>query len=155
MTDMETMAGKVALVARRKDEETGEVKFTGVKLEGRDAWLNFSDYAKGPVEIPEQGDNVKLGIAQSKNGKWYIQTCEIQHKGPQSSFEDGHVPTSGKDLSIVRQVSIKSATKTVCARIARGEYVNSTDKNFSIATDIVAIAQTLERAMSRNEIEFE
>ena len=108
---LKTMAGVVSAINAK-----------GIKLEGRgDAWLNFSkpEY-RGHFEMPQKGDNVKLGVTPYKD-TYFIQTCEIQHSG---QYEVGQVPTSGRELSITRSVAMKAATEVVVALINRRAYVD-------------------------------
>jgi hypothetical protein len=151
---LETMSGKVSQVARNKDTQEA----TGIKIEGREeVWLNFSQYPKGPMETPERGDSVKLGVSRDKQGRWWIGTCEIQSEAhPRSTYEDGHVPAGGRDLSITRSVAIKAAADVVVALIGRGAWPDMselTPPDFAI--DICAIAQDLERWMLREDVPFQ
>ena len=142
---LETMAGEVSAVNAQ-----------GLKLAGRgDAWLNFSkpEY-RGHFEMPQKGDNVKLGVAPYKD-TYFIQTCEIQKNG--SHYEVGQVPSAGRDLSITRSVAIKAATDVIVALIAQGRYADDPDFGAikQVGIDIPALSQDLERWMVRDEVQFE
>lgn len=131
----------------------------GIKLQGReDVWLNFSKYPKGPLDIPNVGDNVRLGVNQAENGKWWIGTCEIQHHGTQPlAYADGQVPAGGRDLSIVRQVCLKCAAELIAAMVTRGGYIDNVEEYelSRVSIDVLALAQDFERWVARNEVPFE
>lgn len=148
--ELGTIAGKVSKVAHKDGQATG------VQLEGRgEEWLNFSlpEY-RGTFEIPERGDNVKLGTARSKDGRLFIKTCEIQHK---AEYDVGQVPTAGRDLSISRSVALKAATDVAVALINQGRYQDEPDFGATkqLGVDIPGLAADLERWLVREEIAFE
>lgn len=143
---LETMAGVVSQMNEK-----------GLKLEGRgDAWLNFSkpEY-RGHFEMPQKGDNVKLGVIPYKD-TYFIQTCEVQ-RSANGSYEPGQVPTAGRELSISRSVALKAATDVAVALIAQGRYQDEPDfaATKQLGIDIPGLAQDLERWLTREEIAFE
>jgi hypothetical protein len=132
-----------------------QVNEKGLKLEGRgDAWLNFSkpEY-RGHFQMPQKGDNVKLGVNPYKD-TYFIQTCEIQRT---AQYENGQVPAGGRELSITRSVAIKAATDIAVALIAQGRYQDEPDfaATKQLGIDVPALAQDFERWLIREEIAFD
>src|SRR5438552_3949563 len=50
---------------------------TGLKLQGSDAWLNYSQYNRGRWDEPEKGDSVRLYGKRADNGTYYISGIEV------------------------------------------------------------------------------
>lgn len=153
---LDTMAGKVTQIARKEGKETG------LKLEGREEeWINISVIQyRGHWEMPTQGDHVRLGVSRSpKDNRLWASTCEIQGKAhsPQSTYDDGQVPAGGRDLSIMRQVCVKSAAEIVAALASRGFYQDSEEgyATVRIGMDTLALAQDFERWLIREDVKFE
>lgn len=78
----------------------------GIKLEGRDDWLNFSkpEYRDQPWQTPAVGDNVRLTLS----GK-FVKTCEVLGGPAAASPAAG----SSRERSIERQVALKAAVELV------------------------------------------
>lgn len=89
----EPIEGRVAAVNDR-----------GVKLEGREDWLNFSkpEYRGQPWQTPAVGDNVRLTLS----GK-FVKTCEVVAAAASSPA------ASSRERSIERQVALKAAVELV------------------------------------------
>ena len=137
---LETMSGKVS-----------QINEWGVQLDGRgDTWLNFSKYPKGPMDMPERGDSVKLGVTKDKNGKWWIGSCEIQH----SASEDGAdpfapaSPPSERDIGMRRGNALNVAGVVISAFVAHGHYDTEEFPVDAAFIDLLAHAQEVERSSS-------
>lgn len=152
---LDTMAGKVTQIAVKDGNATG------LKLEGREEeWINISvPQYRGHFEMPTQGDHVKLGVSRSpKDNRLWAKTCEIQKhgNGAQSTYDDGQVPAGGRDLSIMRQVCVKSAAEIVAALAARGWYTNerASPHTAPIGKDTLDLAADFERWLIREDPPF-
>lgn len=147
--ELETMSGRVSQVAQR------DGKATGLKLEGREEeWLNFSQYPKGPMDKPNKGDSVKLGVSKTrgKDGewRWWIGTCEIQYS---DNGADPFAP-SDRETGMRRGNALNVAGAVVAAFVAHGHYDNEEYPVDAAFIDVLAHAQDLERGEPK-EIPFE
>lgn len=138
--ELETMSGEVSQVARK------DGKLTGIKLRGReDAWLNWSQYPKGPMDAPEQGMSVKLGVSRGKNDSWWIGSCEIQSSGNGIEPQSGASPVaSERDAGMRRGNALNVAGAVVAAFIAHGHYDNEEYPVDAAFIDVLTHAQDLE-----------
>lgn len=98
----------------------------GVRLAGRDSWLNFSRYAKpGDIDIASVGDTVELRIDGSGFVRGMTWMAASQRPEPPSRDPDPEppafppAPTSpapSKDVLIVRQTALKCAAEFAASR---------------------------------------
>lgn len=133
------------------------VNENGLKLDawqdGRE-WLNFTrEEWRGNWYTPQRGEEVTVQCVAGKDGKMWVKSIVLD--GPQDWSEPGKPPTGTpstfKDLSIVRQVSIYAAANLAQAFIAQRCYIDPDGEPMTetVAIDVAAMAQTLERHMAR------
>jgi len=76
----------------------------GLRLEGRDGWLNFSKWA-GELAPPSRGQRVTVRL--DKSG--YVRAIEAA-----AGTDAPHSPVAGRETAIIRQTCVK-ASAAFCA----------------------------------------
>ena len=94
-TAAETLSGAVVAVNDK-----------GLRLEGRDGWLNYSKWA-GDLVPPARG--ARVAVRLDKAG--FVRTLE-----PADSADAHHSPTAGRETAIIRQTCLKAAAEFCAAR---------------------------------------
>jgi len=115
----ETLSGAVAAVNDK-----------GLRLEGRDGWLNYSKWAEGLVP-PARGAHVVVTL--DKAG--FVRTL-----APAAATDPHHSPTAGRETAIIRQTCLKAAAE-FCA--ARPELKSA---------DLLALAERMEAWVRREDV---
>jgi len=114
----ETLSGAVAAVNDK-----------GLRLEGRDGWLNYSKWAEGLVP-PARGAHVVVTLDRAG----FVRTLV-----PAAATDAHHSPTAGRETAIIRQTCLKAAAE-FCA--ARPELKSA---------DLLALAERMEAWVRREE----
>ena len=117
-TAAETLSGAVAAVNDK-----------GLRLEGRDGWLNYSKWAEGLVP-PARGAHVVVTL--DKAG--FVRTL-----APAGATDPHHSPTAGRETAIIRQTCLKAAA----------EFCSSRPELKS--ADLLALAERMEAWVRREE----
>ena len=117
-TGGETIAGMVAAVNDK-----------GLRLEGRDGWLNYSKWAEA-IGSPAHGAHVVVTL--DKAG--FVRTL-----APAGATDPHHSPTAGRETAIIRQTCLKAAA-AFCA--ARPELKSA---------DLLALAERMEAWVTREK----
>ncbi len=114
----ETLSGLVAAVNDK-----------GLRLEGRDGWLNYSKWAEDLVP-PARGARVVVTL--DKAG--FVRTL-----APAAATDAHHGPVAGRETAIIRQTCLKAAA-AFCA--ARPELKSA---------DLLALAERMEAWVTREK----
>jgi len=97
-TGAETVAGVVSAVNPK-----------GLRLEGRDGWLNFSKFA-GDLVPPRRGAHVAVTL----DGQGFVRMI-VPHD-PDRDHDARQSPTAGRETAIIRQTCIKAAAEFCASR---------------------------------------